>query len=317
MNIVKLKDVIMPSEYKFSQFFNENLKGRYAYWVQMRYIFPLDSLDFKTYIKYEQMSDVQMSGYDILPHIDLYCDDCLKMNFNQTFIDSKCSEDANSVHEFKVVNIYTTDCDITIDDIKEFRTWLATELLNINSIDSTKQLFNDNQIHMLEYYKNGMYNDVIKILSIFGHSIPTTDYSNTTNCSCCNSMSTNNVLGETLLASCDSVDTYRKNLHKLMYETFSDAKFWKMFNNTFLLRFKKYIDNIINSKLIISNDVTKGMYYICSCNNKSNIDFVTVLKHLSQALQYIIDDNVAGHANYIYDALYSWSKNLYEKMYWK
>ena len=66
MNIVKLKDILMPSDYRISELFNTKLKGKYAYWVKMRYIFPLDSLDYKTYINYEQLDTVMMMGPTIL-----------------------------------------------------------------------------------------------------------------------------------------------------------------------------------------------------------------------------------------------------------
>ena len=59
MNIVKLNDILIPESFKLAEFFNSKLKGKYAYWVQMRYIFPLDSLDYKTYIKYEQILDTK------------------------------------------------------------------------------------------------------------------------------------------------------------------------------------------------------------------------------------------------------------------
>ena len=54
MNIIKLKDILMPDFYPVANLFNTKLKGKYAYWVKMRYIFPLDSIDYDTYIKYER-----------------------------------------------------------------------------------------------------------------------------------------------------------------------------------------------------------------------------------------------------------------------
>ena len=41
MNIIKLRDIVLSNDYKIADFYNANLKGKYAYWVQMRYIFPL------------------------------------------------------------------------------------------------------------------------------------------------------------------------------------------------------------------------------------------------------------------------------------
>ena len=37
----------------------------------------------------------------------------------------------------------------------------------------------------------------------------------------------------------------------------------------------------------------------------------------NKGIEYIIDDAIVGHKNFIYDALYDWSKNAYEYMNWK
>ena len=114
MNIIKLKDVVMPDSYRLSEFFNKNLKGKYAYWVKMRYIFPLDSLDYKTYIQYEQLDNVYMLGANILPHIDLYSEECNMYNFASEYIDHDETEVINSMTSYVIANKYVADADIDI-----------------------------------------------------------------------------------------------------------------------------------------------------------------------------------------------------------
>ena len=50
MNIVKLKDIIKPND----EFFNTYLKGKYAWWVHMRYIIPFEKMGIQGYIACEE-----------------------------------------------------------------------------------------------------------------------------------------------------------------------------------------------------------------------------------------------------------------------
>jgi hypothetical protein len=318
MNIIKLKDIVMPSEFRLSKFFNENLKGKYAYWIQMRYIFPMNSLDYKTYIKYEQMERVHFLSANVLPHIDLYSEECCMFNFAQNYVDSDATEAANSINEFVINNNYVADFDIDINKLRNFRSWLANEVLMLNTDINgvyTDNL-NVNQIHMLEYYKNGKYNDVIKQLNIFGFEGAFTLASPTKSGCCCNNNAVN-LYTSTSTTSCNAVDIYTKNLHTLMVQTFEDVNFWMQFNKDFIAVFKKYIDNIIKTGLIINTTDTKAVYTTCTCNNNAINTSNSLLQNLSTALQYIIDDEVTGHLNFIHDSLYNWADQLYDNMSWK
>jgi hypothetical protein len=317
MNIIKLKDIVMPSECRFSKFFNENLKGKYAYWIQMRYIFPLESLDYKTYIKYEQFEDVDFVRLDTKPHIDLYDEECNMYNFVHDYIDHDATEIANAISDFRTSNDYVADADIDITKLRKFRTWLATEILAFNT-NIEGEYINDlsvNHLHMLEYYKNNMYNDLVKYLSVFGDDTSFSAFSNTTTgCACCNGSTLYNL---TNISSCNALDIYKKNIHKLMVQTFSDVTFWTKFNKDFIAVFKKYIDNIIKTGLIISLSKKSDLYIQCNCNDKSNNAYELILRNLSEALEYIINDEIKGHSNFIYDALYNWADQLYDHMSWE
>lgn len=317
MNIIKLRDIVMPSECRFSQFFNEKLKGKYAYWVKMRYIFPLDSLDYRTYIKYEQLDEVFLLGADILPHIDLYSDECNMFSFAQEYIDHDATELANAVSDYRTANDYVADADIDITKLRRFRSWLASEILMFNTNADGEYIDNlsSHQLHMLEYYKNDMYNDVVKQLTVFGTENVFTVA--TPNGCCCNNnvSSLYNITNSNTV--CNALDIYTKNVHTLMVQTFEDVTFWSQFNKDFIGVFKRYIDNIIKTQLIITKPATSPVYVNCNCNDGAINTTNGMLQNLSEALGYIINDEVRGHANFIHSALYNWAEHLYDHMSWE
>lgn len=313
MNIVKLKDVLMPADYRISELFNTKLKGKYAYWVQMRYIFPLDSLDYKTYIKYEQLDTVMMMGPTILPHIDLYDEECCMADFVNVYIDIEETERVNGINEYALANEYVVDADLDISKLRNFRTWLASELIFFNTGVNGQELgiYTSEQVHMLEYYKNSLYNDIVKCLTVFGKD-SNIEWSAKTTCGCCQDNTNLNLMG---ITTCDALEIYRKNLHALMVATFREIDFWNQFNKKFILLFKQYIDNIIKIGLVINNS-NKVVFSMCDCMTTDNYSNEKLLRNLSTALQYIYDDDIIGHKNFINDALYNWAEYLYEYMSW-
>lgn len=315
MNIVKINDILLPKEFKMSKFFNEQLKGKYAYWVKMRYIFPLDSLNYNTYIKYEQLDTVHMLGDDILPHIDLYSEEYCMIDFVNIYINICETEKINSVCKYMVKNEYVTDDDLDISKLRVFRSWLADQLLFLNTGIGGHDLgmYTPEQKHVLEYYKNDMYNDTINILSVFGKE-NSTERVIKQSCGCCNSVN-DNIYSLENKSFCDALSIYRNNLHKLMVEMFSDVNFWSKLNRDFIGLFKKYIDNIIKVGFVIDN--TNKVIISCECSISDTSNNEKLLKNLSIALGYIIDDDIIGHKNFISDVLYNWAEYLYDYMSWK
>jgi hypothetical protein len=277
-------------------------------------------MDYMTYICYEQFDDIDFLKPDTLQHIDLYSEECCMYHFYQKYIDCEATDMANTVrlNEYKIANNYTTDAEIDINKIRNFRAWLAEEILKLNTCVDGTYLNNisENQIHMLNFYKNDMYNDVVKQLMIFGQENAFTINTDSNSCGCC----VTNISGLYNYhngLSCNALDTYIKNLHILMVQTFENINFWMSFNKDFIAVFKKYIDNIIKTGLIVNTQKENALkgYVTCNCNN--NTDAATILlRNLSDALQYIIDDETAGHYNFIHDALYNWAEQLYDKMSW-
>lgn len=298
----------MPDNVSVADFFNKNLKGKYAYWVQMRYIFPLNSMDLNTYTTYEQYDQYRFNGADVLPFIDMQSTECNNIDFRGNYVDVNETNKVNSVKKYMMLNNYVTDEDIDINELRLFRTWLATELLSFSAYTDT---YSTELIHMLEYYKNGMYNDVIKYLSVFGQSDVSLT-SNTTGCGCCNT-NVSSLYKYQLNDICDAQQVYINNIHRFMVETFEDVNFWKQFSKDFIKVFKRYIDNIIKVGFVI-NPVKQSSFVDCQCgSNNSNTE---MLRNLSETLQYIIDNDINGHSNFIYDSLHNWAEYLYEHMIW-
>lgn len=313
MNIIKLHDIVMPNEYRMAKLFNEQLKGRYAYWIQMRYIFPLDSLSYSEYIHYEQLDAIHFLSDEIKPHIDIYSEECCMIDFVNLYIDISTTEEANSTYKFAMDNSYVPDADIDINKLRQFRSWLASELLNHNAFYGESNAYSTEVVHMLEYYKNNKYNDVVKYLDKFGvkGKISTTPI--TGSCGCCNTVSIPLSFDASL---CDAKTIYTDNIHAFMVQTFEDPNFWINTNTQLIGIFKKYIDNILKVGFVIK--AANGSRFIeCSCNTNNSMSQNDVyLKELSTALGYIIDNDVKGHINFIHTALYNWAEYLYEYMYW-
>lgn len=301
----------MPNTFSKAEFFNKELKGKYAYFIKMRYIFPLDSLNYSEYVNYEQLDDIKFLSSDIKPHLDSF-----SSNFINEYIDITSTECANNINKFIISNKYTTDHDLDITSIKLFRTWLAEQLLIIYSNELSNK-----QLHMLEFYKNGMYSEVLKYLDYFGDNKYTNtsnvDYYNFTPCGCCNTTIVN-TMDELNTNLCDVKTIYINNIHKLMVETFKQPSFWINTNVDFIKVFKKYIDNIIKSGLVVETTTEENTPYIdCICtSNKTTTQFEKILNNLSISLEYIINNDYNGHLNFIHDSLYMWAEHLYDKMFW-
>lgn len=327
MNIIKLKDIIMPETDPNSYFFNTYLKGRYAYWVQMRYIVPM-GLYFDE--KYNIMIGMKHEGYVaceeninklLITDSNIpkpYGSPCLDVYQYMNYVDSKETDRINNTKEFRMKNNYVADPDITINDVKNFRTWLANELLSMDQYEQGGQKYDnldEKQTRILQYYSNNMYDNTIKILSEFNIQV---DYSKnfiTSDCGC--SHSTNNLssLYNDSLNICDPINVYKHNIYLGMIEMFSNIDFWKQWNPEFILVMKKYIDNIIKLDLSLSK-TNNSDFNDCVCKDDKDDELKNMLVRLSKSLYYIGNNDIRGHKNYINDSLRDWSTYLYENMYW-
>lgn len=316
MNIIKLKDIIKPND----QAYNKYLKGKYAYWIHMRYIVPMELMAHEGYVACE--NDItkllkKEDGTYPKPFGTYYIDMFEEEMFQ--YIDICATDKANNVMDFRRVNKYVTDCNITLDEIKKFRTWLAKELLKFDQNNQGLQLndiYNENTTHILTYYANGMYNEVVKALSAFGASNISLNNIKTSSCGCDSNLSS---LYNSSLSTCNPLSIYKKNVYTQMVEIFSNIDFWTKLPKEFINEMKQYIDNIIqcNLKLTKSEYVTSFNDCGCSQNQSSEQDeAISILKSLSESLNYIYYNDILGHKNYIMNSLNDWSTTLYELMEW-
>ena len=59
-----------------------------------------------------------------------------------TYIDQEATDAANCVNTYKMKNSYAPDADITAEEVKLFRMWLATTLLLFDQNNRGQQLYN-------------------------------------------------------------------------------------------------------------------------------------------------------------------------------
>lgn len=319
MNIIKLKDTLMPDKYNMSEMYNKHLKGKYAYWIQMRYIVPFDFMRHEGYVACEEdITKLLMKDDGTYPkpygcpYIDMYDEDRCIIRF----IDLAETDRANNISEFRTANTQVSDHDLTIAELKLFRRILATLLLDYNNIyiNESGSVIDNTEKSVLDYYANDMVDEVVKGLLMFSNqqviTIPT---SSTCGCSSMATLSSLNVS----LDVCDPISIYRKSVYNKMVAMFSDVDFWKRWPKELLITMKKYIDNILRVGLVINNSATDpSIYKDCTCNGSDSNSNQNILEKLSKSLDYMIEGQEKNHYNYIKDSLYNWSSLLYEFMQW-
>ena len=328
MNIIKFKDSIRPSD----ELFNTYLKGKYAYWVHMRYVVPFEVITPEEYVFCEHDNTYlkKFAG----KYRDIFKDKALS-----AWVDEIETESINDVQKYIRANKHTTDPTLTIDEVKKFRTWLAKELLLMDQTVSGKQkneLYSEEFTHVLEYYAQGMYDDTIKWLNKYNQSniilnnnkstcgcvpvlndislngVSITSKTNP-NCGCSSSANDVNLLSGGL---CDPILVYKQAIKSKMVEYFGDMNFWLQFSTGFLSEFKAYIDNIIRLNLPFGSTHYTNFDDCLCAKSSSQLAAMEILGRLARALELMISGETIGNRNYISDAFIDWSRDLYEIMYW-
>lgn len=227
------------------------------------------------------------------------------------YVDTETTEKINNVNKYKAYNEFIPDSEITLDELKKFRWWLADTLL---AMDEGVGDYDDKTNQMLEYYQKNMYNEVIDQLTNFKSDNAKITFSTMNTCAC-----TQNLTTEFTTSGCDPIAIYRQNIYEYMVKTFSEIDFWKDLDIDFLSDFKLYIDGIISYNLPLYTSEYVTEFADCSCVNVADTAqklLQQILKNLSTSLGYMIDGQVDGHKNFIIDSFNSWASKLYEKMYW-
>ena len=243
--------------------------------------------------------------------------------------------------------------ELTIDQLKNFRTWLAKQLYDDYGEEHETDEGNPAPVlgatlnttetdMMLKYYKNNLYDDVIAgltklgdasasmsdFLKMYGIYYPKTTIKGATvipgTASKCNCGGSLNVYDMGITA-CDCVSIYRKNVYAQMVKDFSNIQFW-IDRHEILPLFYKYIEGIIKNNFPLGVSEHSTIYCDCTCNsaNDQQEANMNILRNLLKAIGYMIDETdadekttgISGHKNFIGESLNKWAVILYEKMQW-
>ena len=173
MNIVKLKDIKLDESCGLSSdkidLFNAQFKGRYVHCINWTYLVPLEKMNNEDAIT---LSKELQEGTTTITSIDQY--PWFYLHELAEYVDENDTEKVNAIYKYIEYNSFTPDKELTLEQIKMFRTWLATMLFNLLSKEPDVE---KNTIAMLNYYKNEMNDNVIDTLASFHVDMPLTPIS--------------------------------------------------------------------------------------------------------------------------------------------
>lgn len=319
MNIIKILDAHVPVNFtdKEKTMFGY-VKDKYCYLINWKWIVPFEYTTVnsetgeETTFSFSTEQYIECSVNDHAP-VENYPYAEYTQYVACHLIDIALTEKANSVVRFIEANKFSSDSEITLDELKCFRTWLAKALYNVLNGIAEYDI-----IEMLNYYRLEMNDTTIKHLT---HFAPATaiDILNTmvkSTCGCQGSTSAN-LIGS--VNTCDPIYLYRKAVYEKMVTIFSEITFWTERENELLVEIKKYIDGIIAHNLPLVSSQYVSDLYDCGCLSDANASqerLMNILKNLSKAFGFMIEDQVTGNRNFIGDTLNQWAAYLYEKMRW-
>lgn len=345
MNIVKLKDIILKEPCGLSpekiELFNTKFKGRYVHCINWTYLVPLEEMTNEAAIELSKelcidlFSDLKamQNGITNTTSIDNY--HWFYLRELAEYVDVNETEKVNAIYKYIEYNSFTPDKELTLEEIKKFRTWLATVLFNLLSKEPDVEKNKKNTITMLEYYKKEMTDDVIATLDSFHVDMPQVNIYTAgvqgvtginilstvkkSSCSCTHSSIAAMLAQPSSVSVCDPIAIYRKALYSQMVDVFSDINFWMQRGNKLLLEIKRYIDAIIKLNLPLTASQYVSELYDCNCltsTDSAQERLMSILKNLSTAFDYMANNNVTGNKNFIGDTLNQWATKLYEIMRW-
>lgn len=283
MNIVKIKDTVKPNDVLWNKFF----KGKYAFWIHMRYLVPLEHMSIGEYVKAEQSGCVQSEYHvDTLKHdVDLYID------YSET-------ERLFNVNKYLNINKFVPVGEITMDDIRNFRSWMAGVFYDLSS-EATGQ-------HVWNFYKNSMWDEVCKWLCL---DIPTQQVQATlSGCGCNTSLHSLQVNG-----SCDPLLEYRRRMKATLVKMFT-LQFLTEQDPKVLNQIRLYIESILASNLVFG---ASKDFKDCSCGTSQNeLHLRALCERFAKTLSAIIDGSWKERINYHTDNTKNWIDQVYELMTW-
>ena len=305
----------------FCAWFNDTLRGQWVLNLNCSWICALTPDNYTQYVYQSQNPDSIREPAEGLPMDSWQIPTQALAWFVDWESTNKKMED--EFKKYQYLNEFTPDGDVTLEELKAFRMWLASILLAneplIESRSDARMLEN-----MLRYYKHNMYSPVIKEfidlqpyiaepVLVTGRAGQTTVALNS-GCGCSGGMPR---VDPSVTTQCDAVQMYRNGMYSYMVQVFSDIQYW-IEQREICVEMKKYIDGILKAGLVLSSPVVDP-YADCTCTSANEAEeqrYRTMLTNLSRALQLIIDNQVEGSRNMVGAAFHDWAAYLYEQMYW-
>lgn len=317
----------------FCDYFNSVLRNKYAYAIHWEYILPMiNEIDGKSI----PVGDPFNPGVDVnyvnaeLGNVETSM--LLKFTDLNPWIDQVRTLGIlqNDKIKYDYLNEFTPDDDITIEELKVFRTWLASILL-ANTPVINNWTNSDMLITMLTYYKQNMQDTTTGILAEFARymdnkvlvtgtsakdiQVNLASIGLSSGCGCFGGVQgVGNVAATT---GCDPLQIYRNAIYNYMVETFSNVEYW-MEQVEICVEMRKYLEGILKVGLPLGSKII-DQYADCGCNtldSDSQVRYRKMIEALIQSLTYIIEGNVPGNRNYVATAFANWATYLYEYMYW-
>lgn len=319
-------------------YFEENFRNRYVYVIDWLYLLPLtidtgnpwnveSDLEGKSYIYFSQNPDkLPKPTLDVFfPKIPFTC-------FDESWYDQSTTIKIirNEQVKYDYLNRFTPDDDITIEELKRFRQWLAEILLANEPL--IQEWPSESMLRiMLTYYAQNMKDVTIEALNfltpymeqrviVAGNNSQTilglSGISRSAGCGCTTNTGLLNYNGAANVA-CDPINIYRTAIYNYMVETFSDINYWCE-QIEICVEMKKYIDGILKVGLPLTSNMIDS-FNDCTCSSVDTdmeIRYRKMLENLSLSLTYIIEDQISGNKNFILTSFSDWSTYLYENMYW-
>ena len=313
----------------FCEYFNSTLRNKYAYVICWTHILPMvdnsgpipagdpfNPGDELNYVNVE-MGNVFIENLLAFKDLRPWVDQVRTLGILQ-----------NDKIKYDYLNEFTPDDDITIDELKMFRTWLASILLAntpvVNNWNDPERLTT-----MLTYYKQDLKDATVNTLAGFaGYMQESVLVANTKDnkpnlaslalsagCGCNGGVrSVGNI---SAVSGCDPLQMYRNAIYNYMVETFSNMDYW-MGQVEICVEMKKYLEGILKVGLPLGSKIIDPLAD-CECNTMdadSQVRYRRMIEALIQSLTYIIEGSVSGNRNYISTAFSNWATYLYEYMYW-
>lgn len=233
------------------------------------------------------------------------------------YIDIEKTEKANDVSKFICLNKFCTDDDITEDEVRMFRKWLASMMLELTPEIS------DMQRVILSYYANDMVDSTTIAMTFMKSFSPRGSLYNANNISGCGCSSLSQTSASLLALfsagnKCDPLVQYRAMIHEVMVDMFSKVDTWEQYDE-FLLDIIRYLKAILKLNLPLYGTLKETSFADCGMLTEKEAGQkhgVEVIRNLINAFEFISNGEASQHKNFIATSLYNWADKLYELMRW-